>query len=117
MLTQQMSSRAKSRDPLERNRFMSNEYYVYILTNRYNNLLYVGVTNDIVRRISEHKSHSIEGFTKKYSIDKCVYVESCSDISAAIAREKQLKKWTRKKKFDLINTQNPDLNDLFDCGN
>lgn len=109
-----MSSRAKSRDPLERNRFMANEYYVYILTNKFNNLLYVGVTNDIVRRISEHKSHSIKGFTQKYGIDKCVYVESCSDINAAIAREKQLKSWTRKKKFDLINSQNPALEDLFD---
>lgn len=93
---------------------MKNEYYVYILTNRFNNLLYVGVTNDIVRRISEHKSHSIQGFTERYKIDKLVYVESCNDINDAIAREKQIKSWNRKRKFDLINTQNPDLVDLFD---
>ena len=93
---------------------MKNEYYVYILTNRFNNLLYVGVTNDIVRRISEHKSHSIQGFTERYKIDKLVYVESCKDINDAIAREKQIKSWNRKRKFDLINTQNPDLVDLFD---
>ena len=93
---------------------MKNEYYVYILTNRFNNLLYVGVTNDIVRRISEHKSHSIQGFTERHKIDKLVYVESCNDINDAIAREKQIKSWNRKRKFDLINTQNPDLVDLFD---
>ena len=93
---------------------MKNEYYVYILTNRFNNLLYVGVTNDIVRRISEHKSHSIQGFTERYKIDKLVYVESRKDINDAIAREKQIKSWNRKRKFDLINTQNPDLVDLFD---
>ncbi len=93
---------------------MKNDYYIYILTNIHNNLLYVGVTNDIVRRVCEHKSHSIEGFTQKYKIDKCVYVETYSNINEAIAREKQLKGWTRKKKFALISEQNPTLDDLFD---
>ena len=93
---------------------MKNEYYVYILTNAGNNVLYVGVTNDIVRRVCEHKSHSIEGFTQQYKVDKCVFVETYTNINDAIAREKQLKGWTRKKKFDLINEQNSKLDDLFD---
>ena len=66
-------------------------YYVYILTNKNNSVLYVGVTNDIVRRIWEHKSKLIEGFTKKYNVDKLVYYEKFDDPNSAIAREKQLK--------------------------
>lgn len=91
-----------------------NSYYVYILTTTTNNVLYVGVTNDIERRVVEHKSHSIPGFTAKYKVDKCIYVEECGDINDALTREKQLKGWTRKKKFDLINKLNPELKDLFE---
>ncbi len=91
-----------------------NTYYVYIMASKDNSVLYVGVTNDIERRVAEHKSHSIPGFTARYNVDKCVYVESCGDVRDAIAREKQIKSWNRKRKFDLINTQNPELADLSD---
>ena len=92
---------------------MQNQYFVYILTNKSNDVLYVGVTNDVVRRVAEHKSHSIKGFTQKYMVDKCVYVEVVGDVNAAIAREKQIKGWSRKRKFDLINSQNPNFDDLY----
>jgi putative endonuclease len=88
-------------------------YYIYILTNKNNSVLYVGVTNDIVRRIWEHKSKLIEGFTKKYNIDKLVYYEEFDDPNSAIAIEKQLKASSRKKKLDLINSFNKDWKDLF----
>ena len=88
-------------------------YYVYILTNKNNSVLYVSVTNDIVRRIWEHKSKLIEGFTKKYNVDKLVYYEKFDDPNSAIAREKQLKAGSRKKKLDLINSFNKDWKDLF----
>mgnify|MGYP005923392461 FL=1 len=91
-----------------------NTYYVYIMASKDNSVLYVGVTNDIERRVAEHKSHSIPGFTARYNVDKCVYVESYGDVRDAIAREKQIKSWNRKRKFDLINTQNPELTDLSD---
>ena len=89
------------------------EYYVYILSNKTNTVLYIGVTNDIVRRVYEHKNKIIEGFTKKYNVTKLVYVEACSDIRYAIAREKQLKHWRKEKKINLIQTQNPDFKDLY----
>lgn len=84
------------------------------MTTQTNNVLYVGVTNNIERRIAEHKSHSIPGFTQKYRVDKCVYVEECGNINDALQREKQIKGWTRAKKFALINTINPDLRDLYE---
>ena len=87
-------------------------YYVYILANKRNRTLYIGITNDLVRRISEHKSGMIEGFTKKYSIDKLVYYESTTDVNEAIAREKRLKKWKRQWKIDLIENSNQDWQDL-----
>jgi len=87
-------------------------YYVYILANKRNRTLYIGITNDLVRRISEHKSGMIEGFTKKYSIDKLVYYESTTDVSETIAKEKRLKKWKRQWKIDLIENSNPDWRDL-----
>ena len=87
-------------------------YYVYMLTNKYNNVLYIGVTNNLERRLSEHKRKLIDGFTKKYNINKLVYYEHTGDIKAAIAREKQLKGWTRKRKDELINKNNPDWLDL-----
>ncbi len=87
-------------------------YCVYILSNQTNTTLYIGVTGDINRRVYEHKNGLIEGFTKKYNVDKLVYVEHCSDMNVALAREKQLKKWSRKKKEVLINSLNPYWSDL-----
>ena len=74
--------------------------------------MYIGVTNDLKRRLYEHKNELVEGFTKKYKVHKLVYFEEYSDIDNAIAREKQLKKWKRDKKNALVETQNPNLNDL-----
>ncbi|KUJ76127.1 hypothetical protein AVO42_11535 [Thiomicrospira sp. XS5] len=88
------------------------EYFVYILTNQNNKVMYIGVTNDLNRRIIEHKSKSIPGFTRQYNVDKLVYFESTPDINSAIAREKQLKGWKRSKKDALINAYNPDWNEL-----
>ena len=86
-------------------------YYVYILTNKTNRLLYIGVTSDLHRRIFEHKFEQIEGYTKRYHIHKLIYFEEYSDINAAITREKQLKKWTRTKKNLLIEATNPNWDD------
>ncbi len=91
------------------------EYYVYILTNKRKSVLYVGVTNDVTRRYFEHlTTQDTDSFTAKYCLNVLVYVESCKSIEEAIAREKQLKKWNRQKKFDLIATINPDMNNLAD---
>ena len=89
-----------------------NDYYVYILTTTHNKALYIGVTNDMARRMAEHKNESVDGFTKRYHIHKLVYFEKYSNISAAIHREKQLKRWTREKKNALVATKNPDFNDI-----
>ena len=88
-------------------------YYVYILTNRTGSL-YVGVTNNLMRRVVEHKRHLVPGFTSKYKIDRLVYYEATPDIRAAIAREKQIKGWLRKKKLALITARNPMWRDLSD---
>lgn len=88
------------------------QYYVYILTNKSNNVLYIGVTNDLIRRIFEHKNKLLEGFTKKYNLQKLVYYEATSNIESAINREKQLKNWHRDWKINLINQFNPDWKDL-----
>ena len=79
-----------------------NSYYVYILTNWNNRVMYIGVTNNLERRLYEHKNHLVDGFTKKYHVDKLVYYETMSDIREAIAREKQLKNWRKAKKNDLM---------------
>ena len=92
---------------------MEKNYYVYILTNKYNKVLYIGVTNNLIRRIYEHKEKLVEGFTKKYNLNKLVYYEIFNDVNLAISREKQLKGITRKKKVDLVNTLNRDWNDLY----
>ncbi len=89
------------------------QYYVYILASRKNGTLYVGVTNDLRRRIYEHQSGLIEGFTKKYNVKRLVYFEKTSDIISAITREKQIKKWYRKWKIELIEKGNPDWKDLY----
>lgn len=87
-------------------------YYVYILASKRNGTLYRGVTNDLVRRVYEHKSGLIKGFTKRYSVNKLVYFESTNDVNAAILREKRLKKWKRQWKIELIEKSNPDWKDL-----
>ena len=88
-----------------------NEYYVYIMANR-SRTLYTGVTNNLERRVYEHKYKLVEGFTKKYNITRLVYYEQTSDIKAAIAREKQIKGWLRSKKVALIESVNPNWADL-----
>lgn len=89
-------------------------YYVYILTSQKNGTLYIGVTNNLDRRIYEHKNNLIEGFTKKYKVHTLVYFEEAPSIESAIAREKQLKNWRRYWKLELINNTNPNWNDLAD---
>ena len=91
---------------------MKDNSYIYFLANHYNNVLYIGVTNNIVRRISEHKAKINKGFTYKYNCDKLVYYETHTSISVAIAREKQLKNWKREWKNKLINDFNPEWKDL-----
>jgi putative endonuclease len=87
-------------------------YFVYILTNKANRVLYIGVTNDLSRRMYEHKNALIDGFTKKYHINKLVYNECFSNMKDAILREKQLKAWRREKKIALIESTNPSWNEL-----
>jgi putative endonuclease len=87
---------------------------VYIMTNKSNMVLYVGMTHNLHRRITEHKEKMVDGFTKRYNITKLVYYEFYDDIRDAIAREKQLKAGSRQKKIDLINEMNPEWLDLFD---
>ncbi|MBI4744939.1 MAG: GIY-YIG nuclease family protein [Actinobacteria bacterium] len=87
-------------------------YYVYLLTNWNNKVIYVGVTNDLERRIYEHKNKLIKGFTEKYNVTKLVYFEETQNIIAAIEREKEIKKWRREKKNQLVNLINPRWDDL-----
>lgn len=82
-------------------------YYVYIMTNVRHTVLYTGVTNHLARRISEHKSHIIPGFTKRYNVDILIYYEYFTQIEDALAREKQIKRWRREKKIHLIESTNP----------
>lgn len=91
-------------------------YYVYILTNRNHNVLYIGVTNNLVRRIFEHKKKLVRGFTEKYNVDKLIYFEQFDFIDLAIAREKQIKGYSRAKKIILINKLNPEWKELYNNG-
>ncbi len=93
---------------------LTKQYYVYFLTNWNNKVLYVGVTNDLKRRIYEHKHSLNKGFTSKYNVNKLVYYEVCEDIEAAILREKQIKAGSRKKKNDLVERVNPNWEDLWE---
>ncbi|WP_040726054.1 GIY-YIG nuclease family protein [Thiomicrorhabdus sp. Kp2] len=86
---------------------------VYILSSQSNDVLYIGVTSNLVQRIYQHKNHLVEGFTKKYNVDKLVYFEFHEEMSAAILREKQLKNWHREWKNNLILEMNPDWTDLW----
>ena len=91
------------------------QYYVYILSNITGTTIYTGVTNDLVRRIYEHKNHLDKGsFTDKYDVTKLVYYEIASDIRAAIEREKQIKGWNRAKKNKLVQSKNPKWEDLYE---
>ena len=89
-------------------------YYIYILASRKNGTLYIGVTNDLVRRVSEHKKGEVKGFTQKYHVNELVYFERYSMINDAIRREKQLKKWNRSWKIALIEKENPSWRDLYE---
>jgi putative endonuclease len=88
-------------------------YYVYILASRIGGTLYIGVTNDIIRRVYEHKSGAVEGFTKDYDVSRLVYFECFDDVEQAIHREKRLKKWARAWKIALIEKANPNWIDLY----
>lgn len=87
-------------------------YYVYILTNWNNKVMYIGVTSNLERRIQQHKHQFFDGFTKKYNVHKLVYYECTSDATSAIQREKQLKGWRREKKNQLVESVNPKWTDL-----
>lgn len=91
---------------------MSKQYFVYILTNKNHTVLYIGITSDLVNRISEHREKVIKGFTKLYNVDKLVYYQIFENAYDAISREKQLKAGSRNKKLDLINNFNPRWRDL-----
>ncbi|GAC1436177.1 MAG: GIY-YIG nuclease family protein [Thermoanaerobaculia bacterium] len=88
------------------------QYYVYMLTNRWRNVLYTGVTNSLEKRIWQHKNKAVPGFTKSYNCDRLVYFEIYDEIKQAIAREKQIKGWTRMRKDELIKLKNPEWTDL-----
>lgn len=90
------------------------QYYVYIMTNKLNGTLYTGVTNDLIKRIYQHKEKIIPGFTSKYDINHLVYYEIHENIISAITREKQIKKWNREWKINLIEKDNPKWNDLYE---
>ena len=94
-------------------RIVERQFYIYILSNQNNTVLYIGITNDLVRRIYEHKNKLCKGFTKKYNVDKLVYYEACDDSISAIAREKQIKAGSRKKKISLIESMNTEWVDLY----
>jgi putative endonuclease len=88
-------------------------YYVYVLASRRNGTLYIGVTNDLVRRVYDHKNGTMEGFAKTYGIHTLVYYETYTNVHDALTREKRLKKWKRQWKIDLIEKENPDWKDLY----
>ena len=88
-------------------------YCVYILAS-FNKVLYIGVTSNLKNRVWQHKNKEVEGFTKKYNVDKLVYFEQTENVWSALEREKQLKKWRREKKIYLIEKENPNWRDLFD---
>jgi len=93
---------------------VNKQYYVYIMTNKSNNVIYTGVTNDLKKRIYEHKNKLAEGFTKKYNVIKLVYYEVLEDIESAISREKQIKGGSRKNKVQLVNSMNKEWLDLYE---
>ena len=92
--------------------FQEKCYYVYILASHKNGTLYIGVTNNLIKRSWEHKNKTVESFTEKYDVNKLVYYETTNDVHSALTREKQLKKWNRQWKLELIEKENPDWIDL-----
>ena len=92
---------------------MERSYCIYIMTNKHNTTIYTGVTNNHIGRVDQHRKGEIKGFTQKYNLHKLVYYEVYEDAPSAILREKQIKSWKRRKKLDLINTLNPEWNDLY----
>ena len=106
-----LSSRPQRRDPVKLHQD-THTYYVYIMSNPRRTVLYIGMTNNLERRVAEHKSHALKGFTDRYNCTELVYFEEAPSIEVAITREKQLKKWNRRKKEVLIATLNPDKRDL-----
>ena len=90
------------------------EYFLYILANKKNGTLYTGLTNNLIKRVYEHKQDLVPGFTRKYKVHRLVYYEQFTDIHSAIAREKRIKKWKRQWKINLIESTNPDWLDLYD---
>ncbi len=92
---------------------MAGQYYVYLLASKRNGTLYVCVTSDLIKRVYEHKDNLVGGFTKKYNAHNLVYFETTEDINSAIIREKQLKKWKRAWKIELIEKNNPEWRDLY----
>jgi len=88
-------------------------YFVYIMSNKPNGVLYIGVTNDLIRRVFEHKQHLAKGFTARYNLDKLVWFEQTEDINSGISKEKQLKNWHRQWKVNLIEQTNPNWQDLY----
>ena len=91
-----------------------NTYYVYIMVSKKNGTLYIGVTNNLIRRVWEHKNNAQEGFTKKYGVHRLVWCEATTEIEAAIQREKQIKKWRKQWKVNLIEKENPNWDDLYE---
>ena len=94
--------------------FVGREYFVYIMTDKRNTVLYTGVTNDLGRRAFEHKTGSGGIFTKRYNVNKLIHYEVTNDIRVAISREKQIKSWARRRKEELVHSLNPNLRDLSD---
>jgi putative endonuclease len=93
---------------------MEKSFYIYILANRRNGTLYIGVTSNLIKRVWEHKNKLAEGFTEKYGVNKLVYFEQASDAENAVRREKRLKKYNRRWKMDLIEKMNPDWKDMYE---
>jgi len=90
------------------------EYFVYFMTNKHNKVLYIGITSNLIERVRQHKKHVYKGFTSKYNAEKLVYYEKFQEVNKAIYREKQLKEWNREWKDNLVNSKNPEWNDLWE---
>ena len=89
------------------------QYYIYLLASKRNGTLYIGVTNDLIKRVWGHKNNAVEGFTQKYNVHTIVYYEIAAEVESAIIREKQMKKWRRQWKIELIEKNNPEWEDLY----
>jgi putative endonuclease len=114
-MTRLLSFRPKGEISYKRNLMpRDHRYYVYLLTNKNDKVMYVGATNQLERRMYEHKTKMIPGFTEKYNVNKLVYFEETHDVRAAIAREREIKKWRREKKNNLVIAVNPEWKDLSD---